>query len=202
MRATALLAVLFALAATACAAQPPVKNRRGQTDGTAFEFSTAGAITDSKGQWMIRARGDALWIATFAKGKTQEFGTFRMTSSEVNRLWRLVDEARLPRRRAVPRAGRIDATTYMFSLLRPRKPVHTIEMKVEAARKDPSLEKLVRYVGRLIRKYAKKRPYLGAAPYVTVPTCWSSNDALQGFPSIYRPAIVRRTSRSTAAPAT
>jgi len=179
-----------------------VKDRRGQTDGTAFEFSTAGAITDEKGQWMIRARGDSLWIAASAKGKTQEFGTFRMKPSEVNRLWDLVDEARLPRRRAVPRAGRSDATTYMFSLLRPRKQVHTVELKVEAARKDPSLDRLVRYVGRLIRKYAKKRPYLGAAPCVTVPTCWSSSDALQGFPSISPPAIVRRTFPSTGAPAT
>ena len=186
---------------TACAAGPPVKNRRGQTDGAAFEFSTAGAATDTKGQWMIRARGDSLWIATFARGKTQEFGTFRMTSAEVNRLWDLVDDARLPRRRAVPRAGRSEATTYMFSLLRPKHAVHTVEMKIDVARQDPSLDALVRYVGRLIRKYAKKRPYLGWLR-VTVPPCWSSSDALQGFPSTSLPATAPEQSPSTGARAT
>jgi hypothetical protein len=179
-----------------------VKNRRGETDGTAFEFSTAGAITDTKGQWMIRARGDSLWIASFARGKTEEFGTFRMTSPEVNRLWDLVDDARLHRRRAVPRAGRSEATTYMFSLLRPRKPVHTIEVRLEAARSDRTLAPLVRYIGRLIRKYAKKRPYLGAAPCVTVPSCWSSSDALPEFPSISPPGTGPRPSPSMAGPAT
>src|SRR6185436_5423188 len=74
-------------------------DRRGQVDGTAFEFSTGGtSLTDDHGSWTVRVRGDAMWIAMFKDGKSREFGTFQLERGEAEKLWGFIDEAKIARR--------------------------------------------------------------------------------------------------------
>ena len=148
------------LLVSSCKAGPQLKDRRGQVDGTAFEFSTSGQnLTEEHGSWTVRVRGDAMWVAWFKNGKSREYGTFKLSSSESDRLWGLIEDAEIHRRR--PRAEFGAATpVYSFTVLRPRKLSHTITVRVGDAQGDEELGPLVKYVGKLIKKYAKRKPRL------------------------------------------
>lgn len=146
----------------AAACHPPVgaKDRRGQVDGTAFEFSSEGSrLTDDAGSWVVRVRGDAMWVAWVKGGKTTEFGTFKLSGGEANELWGYIEDAELPSRRAGADYGP-DTPVYTFTLLRPRKLSHTVTLRVQDARADGDMQRLVGYVAKLVRKYAHRKPRL------------------------------------------
>ena len=60
---------------TACestTAKDRVTDRRGQTEGPAFEFSSGQPDReDGHGQWNVRLRGNALWLAYSKPGRTR-----------------------------------------------------------------------------------------------------------------------------------
>jgi hypothetical protein len=158
-----ILVVLLSLvvaALAACAPPPVTGNRRGQVDGTAFEFSTGGdTLTEDNGAWLVRVRGDAMWVAWVKDGKTKEYGTFQLNSKESNRLWDLIGDARIHKRRPGADFG-MAAPVYSFTVLRPKKLSHTVTVRVRDAQNDETLGPLVDYLAKLIKKYAKKKPRL------------------------------------------
>jgi hypothetical protein len=132
-------------------------DRRGQVDGTAFEFSTAGtSLTDEHGAWTVRVRGDAMWIAQFERGKSHEFGTFTLEGAESRQLWAYVEEAKIARRPEGRDFGPV-VPTYSFTLLRPKKLSYTTNVSSKGAAADPSLDDLVSYVQKLVRKYTRQK---------------------------------------------
>jgi hypothetical protein len=146
-----------AFVASGCASGPVGKDRRGQVDGTAFEFSSNGtSLTDENGSWTVRVRGDAMWIAQFKNGKTREFGTFQLSGGESSKLWGFIEEARLAKRPEGSDVGN-EAPSYSFTLLRPKKLSHTTNVSSRAAASDPRLDDLVSYVQKLVRKYTHKK---------------------------------------------
>jgi len=152
------IALLAALVGS-CAQGPVLKDRRGQVDGTAFEFSTAGTdLTEEHGAWTVRVRGDAMWVAWFKDGKTREYGTFKISGSESNHLWGLIEDAGIHRRRGAD--YRVDVPVFSFSVLRPKKLSHTITVRISDAEHDEELRPLVQYVSKLVRKYTKRKPKL------------------------------------------
>jgi hypothetical protein len=152
--------VLLVALLGSCKTGPQLKDRRGQVDGTAFEFSSSGQdLTEEHGSWIVRVRGDAMWVAWFKNGKTKEYGTFKLSGQETNKLWGLIEDAEIHRRK--PRAEYpVETPVYSFTVLRPRKLSHTITVAVRSAQNDEELAPLVRYVGKLIKKYAKRKPRL------------------------------------------
>lgn len=160
----AAVAGLIALAAAACASIGPkttVQDRQGEVGGRVFEFATRGSEhVEEHGQWMVRLRGDALWIAYHKKGRTKEYGTFKLADKETRRLWKLVDAARLSGRRSAPGAA---GAKYVFVYMRAGKLPTTVELDMRAALRDDALASLVRYVGRLIERYAGREAVLTPA---------------------------------------
>jgi hypothetical protein len=136
-----------------CAGAQTSLDRRGQVDGTAFEFSTAGSeLTDEHGAWTVRVRGDAMWIAMFKDGKSKEFGTYQLSSEESRKLWGFIEEAKLVRRPEGRDFGP-KLPVYSFTLLRPKKLSYTTNVSSKGAATDASLDDLVSYVQKLVRKY-------------------------------------------------
>jgi hypothetical protein len=151
------LALHCALAAGGCAGAPTAKDRRGQVDGTAFEFSTNGTeLTDRAGSWTVRVRGDAMWVAQFKNGKSREFGTFQLSGDESQKLWGFIDEARIHKRRESGDFGP-EVPSYSFTVLRPKKLSHTTVVSTKAAASDAALDDLVSYVQKLVRRYTGKK---------------------------------------------
>lgn len=145
----------------ACAAQTGAsKDRRGQVDGTAFEFSSSGEdLTVEHGAWIVRVRGDAMWVAWIKAGKTREYGTFQLSGKDSDRLWTLIEAARLAKRR--PGKGvAAETPVYSFTLLRPKRLSHTVTVKAKDAERDDTLRPLVAQLAKLVKKYAKKKPRL------------------------------------------
>jgi hypothetical protein len=143
-----------------CAGSQAGRDRRGQVDGTAFELSTGGtAHTDEYGSWTVRVRGDALWISQFKDGKAREFGTFQLSGNESDKLWTLIEDARIHKRRE---GGSLapEAPSYSFTVLRPKKLAHTATLTMNATGREVELDDLVRYVQKLVRKYTRKKAVL------------------------------------------
>jgi hypothetical protein len=153
------LSTLMVLFVGACAGMnaPTAKDRRGQVDGTAFEFSSNGsALTEAHGAWTVRVRGDAMWIAQFKAGKSREFGTFQLSGDESRRLWALIEEARIHKRAEGQELG-AEVPAYSFTVLRPKKLSHTTNVTSQDAARDAALDELVTYLQKLVRKYTGKK---------------------------------------------
>jgi hypothetical protein len=151
--AAVLLGGAASVTASACQAAPTSFDRRGQVDGEAFEFSTSGtSLTDDHGSWTVRVRGDAMWIAHFESGKSHEFGTFQLGRDEATRLWDFVDKAKIARRPEGRDFGPIVAS-YSFTVLKPKKLSYTTNVSSKGAAADASLDDLVSYLQKLVRKY-------------------------------------------------
>jgi len=149
-----------ALGACAGAGASTSKDRRGQVDGTAFEFSSNGTeLTDENGAWTVRVRGDAMWVAQFRDGKSREFGTFQLSASEAAKLWGLIDQARITKRPEGRDFGP-SMPVYSFTLLRPKKLSHTTNVSSKGAASDAALDELVSYLQKLVRKYTGKKAIL------------------------------------------
>lgn len=136
-----------------------VPNRRGEVGGRSFEFSSGGSYhPDGRGEWIVKLRGDSLWIAQDRKGKIKEYGAFKLTAPEANKMWRLIDKASFRERRATSRSAGPEDIRYRFTLIRPGKLPHTIELLEREIEGDGDLEDLIRYESRLVKKYTGKKP--------------------------------------------
>ncbi len=155
----ALLSLLL-LSTTACEPVQVISNRRGDVDGRTYEFSSGGSFhPDGRGEWILRLRGDALWIARDRKGKITEYGTFKLSEPESDKLWRLVTKAQIASRPATARDDGGENVRYRFSLKNASKRLpHTIELRDDEVAGDEQLKILVTYEGRLIKKYTGKKP--------------------------------------------
>jgi hypothetical protein len=147
----------FVVSGGGCVPAATTFDRRGQVDGTAFEFSTSGtSLTEDHGSWTVRVRGDAMWIAQFKDGKSREFGTFQLAKGEATQLWDFVDKAKISRRPEGRDFGPIVAA-YSFTLLQPKKLSYTTNVSSKGAATDAALDDLVSYVQKLVRKYTGKK---------------------------------------------
>jgi hypothetical protein len=153
LAASLLGASVASVTASGCQPAPTTFDRRGQVDGEAFEFSTSGtSLTDEHGSWTVRIRGDAMWIAHFESGKSREFGTFQLGRDEAVKLWDFVDKAKIARRPEGRDFGPIVAS-YSFTVLKPKKLSYTTNVSSKGAAADASLDDLVSYLQKLVRKY-------------------------------------------------
>jgi hypothetical protein len=140
-----------------CATAPTATDRRGEVDGTAFEFSSGGtALTDEFGAWTVRVRGDAMWISQYKDGAAREFGTFQLSAAESRQLWGFIEVAKIARRPAGRGFG-TDVPAFSLTVLRPKTLSHTTVVTSKAAMKDADLDDLVSYVQKLVRKYTGKK---------------------------------------------
>ena len=154
-----LSAALAALAAAGCTPMrgAAADDRRGDTNGRAFEFSSsAGDDAEGKGEWILRCRGDAFWIARAKDGRTRDYGTFQLTAAEEAKLWHLVDEATLDRLKPSRRPGRPNEVAYLFTLIRPARPMRIVEIWQGDAEEHADVVRLVSHLAGLIHKYTKK----------------------------------------------
>lgn len=157
-----LLWVPILLSLPGCGPEPRVADRRGEVGGRAFEFQSGGAdLEDGEGEFHVRLRGDALWVARVKQGRVKEYGTFRLSAKEARELWKRVDGARIPRRKSSRRRGGPDDIPYFFSLMDPkRRKTYAVEIWRDDALEDEALARLVTYVAKLIRKYTGARAEL------------------------------------------
>jgi hypothetical protein len=156
------LAVAVALASLSACGGPQAQkslDRRGETDGQTFEFSSGGGLVKeepSDHEWNVRLRGDAFWVAQVRLGKSKEFGTFKLEADEANKLWKLVDDAEIDGLPSSKRKGAPDEISFFFSLDIPKKnkrKVYRAEIWRDDAFEDETLGELVTYLGKLIGKY-------------------------------------------------
>jgi hypothetical protein len=157
------VAQIAALACTflllGCEPVKPLPNRRGDVGGRSFEMSSGGAYAeDGRGEWILRLRGDALWIARARGEDLEELGTHRLTGAESKKLWRLIDEAALPSRKETRRRADPETIRWRFTYTPVGELPRTIELLDAEVERDDSLDTLVRYGAKLIRKYTGKKP--------------------------------------------
>jgi hypothetical protein len=143
----------------ACAGRPGsvAADRRGQVDGQAFELSTGGSgFLEAHGQWIVRVRGDAMWVSETKGEKSKEYGTYTLSKAESSKLWQLVDGARL-HKRPEAQVESPDVNSFSFTILKPKKLAHTVTLSMQATNDDEKLVELVVYVEELARKYTRKK---------------------------------------------
>jgi hypothetical protein len=154
--------VILALCALAAACGGPsassvAADRRGQVDGQAFELSTGGTgFLETHGQWMVRVRGDAMWVSQTMGAKSKEFGTYQLSRGETQKLWTLVESAKLHQRPEVG-VNNPETPVFSFTILRPKKLAHTVTLSMNATGNDDRLVELVEFVESLARKYTKRK---------------------------------------------
>ena len=149
--------LVFLVGAFGCAAAPTATDRRGQVDGTAFEFSSNGTdLTDEFGSWTVRVRGDAMWIAQYKDGQAREFGTYQLSGEESRTLWGFIELAKL-HKRPPGRAVGPEVPAYSLTVLRPKTLSYTTVFSTKAAARDADIDNLVSYVQKLVRKHTGKK---------------------------------------------
>ncbi len=147
--------------ACAAATQPmDPEERRGEVIGEVFEFSSGGGDLGGQGEWIVRVRGDSMWIANVRRGEATEYGAHRITKDEYKKLWRLVDVADIHELETSTRPGKEKETIYMFSVTETRGPTYSVDIWRDDAREDEYLRNLTRYLAKLIHKYTVKKPQL------------------------------------------
>jgi hypothetical protein len=158
------VALLLLVASTLAACEPVqyVSNRRGNVDGRYFEFSSGGSYhPDGRGEWIVRLRGDAMWIARDRKGKITEYGTFKLADDEADKMWRLVKDADILSRPQTAREDGGENVRFRFSVMNPKKKKvtpHTIELRPDEVGAEDTLHALVVYQAKLIKKYTGRKP--------------------------------------------
>jgi hypothetical protein len=151
----------IALLSAACAGDPTIKNRRGDVTGRSFEFQGG-----AQGEWNVRFRGDSFWAAFDDGGKITDFESVKLEEREAERLWSLIEAARFDKRKSSRRrASDEEEPLYMFWVapeeagLRDERPP-LVEIWADDVYNDKTLTRLIRYMGKLIQKYHKKKPVL------------------------------------------
>jgi hypothetical protein len=86
MRAAVVLLVVLA----ACGATPQVgsDDPRGETNGRMFDFVST---KPDGSEWMIRVRGDSMWVAFSTAKKDKTYDPVTLAPKEAKKLWRLID---------------------------------------------------------------------------------------------------------------
>ena len=145
------LIALLCLGACSSTQQSVAQERLGASDGPVFEFMSGHpARKDDHGQWSVRVRADAMWIAYARPGRTKEFGTFTLDEAQRDELWALVETANIA---AMPPGspGTVTDVTFFFGLVTADKEVHASYVDRVKAARDPDLRDLVKLMRRLIR---------------------------------------------------
>jgi hypothetical protein len=155
-----LLVTLLAWGCGPAVAVGPGDDRRGQVNGRLFEFSTAGSEhTDAHGAWLVRVRGNAMWIAQVLDGKTSEYGPFPLADKDEQKLWTMVDELDLLARSSKKVRSKRTAV-YQLTMMKPKVTAHTVVLPMVEAMQDEAVVSMVAFMGSLIRRYAKASPVL------------------------------------------
>lgn len=160
VRAWCVSALVALLVACGPALTPTGDDRRGDVNGRLFEFSTGGSEhTGEYGAWLVRVRGNAIWIARVRDGATKEFGPMALDAADERKLWKLIDEVDvLGRSSKKVRSKR--TPVYQFTLMRPKVTAYTVVLPMGPALKDEEVASLVAFIGSLVRRYTDERPVL------------------------------------------
>jgi hypothetical protein len=159
-RPTVCLLVLFAVLASACGGAQIAEDRRGNTNGRLFEFSTAGSEhTDPYGAWLVRVRGDAMWVAKVANGQTKEYGSYPLAAKDATKLWQLIDDLDILGRSS-KRVRSKRTAVYQLTLLRPGLTAYTVILPMERGIKEEAVASAVLYIGTLVKRYTGEKPVL------------------------------------------
>jgi hypothetical protein len=68
---------------------------RGDTNGRMFDFISS---KPDGSEWVIRVRGDSMWVAYSTRKSDKDLGPKTLTEKEARKLWRLIDAIDLPER--------------------------------------------------------------------------------------------------------
>jgi hypothetical protein len=129
---------------------------RGETNGRMFDFVSNMPEGDD---WQIRVRDESMWCAYGDGDKTKELGTAKLTKSETDKLWDLVDKLQIPDRDK----GKKDPDEG-YVTLRLREPgdeqhdIFTVFVSRADAEDDKPVLNVAGYLQKLVEKHFKKKP--------------------------------------------
>ena len=128
---------------------------RGEVNGRSFDFVSTKPDGD---EWTIRFRGNSMWVAYSFDDKSDDLGAFDLDSREIRRLWELVDDLKIPRRKP----GRIDDEAGTV-LLRLREPggegghkVYTVYVSRDT--NDDRVIDIADYLRTVVKRHTKEKP--------------------------------------------
>jgi hypothetical protein len=83
--------LVLALLLTACGPSlgPRPEDRRGDTNGRMFDFVSSKPDGE---EWVIRCRGDSMWVAYSTAKESKDYGETTLTAKESKKLWKLIDQ--------------------------------------------------------------------------------------------------------------
>lgn len=127
---------------------------RGETNGRMFDFVSDKPDGDD---WQIRVRGNSLWASYAHEAKTDQLGTKSLTPDQTDKLWALIDQLGLRKRRAGKRDE--DNGTVTLRLREPGEDKHDIyTVYVSRATEDEDVLALSTYLRKLVAKHFSETP--------------------------------------------
>lgn len=127
-----------------------------------FEFSSGGAYHfEGQGSWDIKLDSKGNFnVEHNVRGKVEKFKAYKLTEKETVDFWELVNKADINTLKSSTRQGVPDEVKFKFISKIPGKKDKTVEIWVNDVRKNEKLNSLVNHIGKIIEKYAGKRPVM------------------------------------------
>jgi hypothetical protein len=156
------LVASLVVAACGCAggsyvpADRPTGTDPGETNGRRFDFVSNKPEQD---EWQIRVTGSSMWVGYARDASADKLGSIRLTQTETNKLWDLIDAVNIAGRKQGAKDE--DEGYVSLQLKEPAvagEPSERYLVYVSRATEDKKVLALATYLQDLTEKYKKERP--------------------------------------------